>query len=55
MLDLGSATVFDAYLASKEFGEYRHVIGANMLIEMIKRSRENLMSYKNIELRFGEI
>lgn len=55
VLDLGSGPGFDAYLASKEVGPEGHVIGVDMLIEMIERSRENLKNYSNIEFRLGEI
>lgn len=55
VLDLGSGPGFDAYLAYKEVGDKGKVIGVDMLIEMVERSRKALSNYKSIDIRLGEI
>ncbi len=55
VLDLGSGAGFDCYLAMKEVGDSRKVIGVDMLVEMIEKARRDLKKYKNIEFRLGEI
>lgn len=57
VLDLGSGTGFDAFLASKAVGEKGRVIGIDMTEEMILKARENVKKggYKNVEFKLGEI
>jgi ubiquinone/menaquinone biosynthesis C-methylase UbiE len=57
VLDLGSGGGFDCFVARKLVGDKGFIIGVDMTPEMIKLSRENLITsgYKNIEFRLGEI
>ncbi|MFH1211264.1 MAG: arsenite methyltransferase [archaeon] len=57
VLDLGSGTGFDVFLAAKAVGENGKVIGIDMTPEMIKKAEENARkgNYKNVEFRLGEI
>ncbi len=57
VLDLGSGSGFDCFLASKKVGETGKVIGVDMTPEMIKRANviAEVENYKNIEFRLGEI
>ncbi|MFZ3077764.1 MAG: arsenite methyltransferase [Candidatus Aenigmatarchaeota archaeon] len=57
VLDLGSGTGFDCFLAARKVGKSGKVIGVDMTPEMIKRAKENAKkgNYKNVEFRLGEI
>ncbi len=57
VLDLGSGTGFDCFLAANQVGETGRVIGVDMTPEMIEKARENAEkgNYRNIEFRLGEI
>lgn len=57
VLDLGSGTGIDCFLAASRVGERGRVIGVDMTIEMIEKARGNAMkgNYKNVEFRLGEI
>lgn len=57
VLDLGSGTGFDCYLAAKKVGETGYVIGVDMTPEMVSRARENISKweFENVEFRLGEI
>lgn len=57
VLDLGSGTGFDAFLAVKKVGNSGKVIGIDFTEEMIKKSRElaKKYDYKNVEFKFGDI
>jgi ubiquinone/menaquinone biosynthesis C-methylase UbiE len=57
VLDLGSGSGLDCFLASKRVGDSGRVIGVDMTPEMIDAARENARkgNYKNVEFRLGEI
>lgn len=57
VLDLGSGSGFDCFLASKKVGEKGRVIGVDMTPEMIDRARKAARrgNYGNVEFRLGEI
>ena len=57
VLDLGSGTGFDCFLAAKQVGETGQVIGVDMTPEMLSKARENAAKggFGNVEFRLGEI
>ncbi|MDW8049012.1 MAG: arsenite methyltransferase, partial [Nitrososphaerota archaeon] len=57
VLDLGSGSGFDCFLAAKKVGEKGRVIGIDMTPEMIDRARKAARNgnYRNVEFRLGEI
>ena len=57
VLDLGSGTGFDCFLAANKVGADGKVIGVDMTPEMLEKARGNALkdNYKNIEFRLGEI
>jgi ArsR family transcriptional regulator len=57
VLDLGSGTGFDTFLAAQKVGENGKVIGVDMTPNMILKARENAEKYKinNVEFRLGDI
>jgi ubiquinone/menaquinone biosynthesis C-methylase UbiE len=57
VLDLGSGTGVDVFLAANKVGKTGHVIGVDMTQEMINKSKEiaRKSGYTNIEFRLGEI
>lgn len=57
VLDLGSGSGLDCFLASKRVGNGGRVIGVDMTPEMIDAARKNARkgNYRNVEFRLGEI
>jgi len=57
VLDLGSGTGFDVFLAAKKVGNKGKVIGVDFSEEMIKKARQNAekYGYKNVEFKYGDI
>jgi SAM-dependent methyltransferase len=57
VLDLGSGTGFDAFLAANSVGPAGQVIGVDMTPEMVVRAGKNAERYKtaNVEFKLGEI
>lgn len=57
VLDLGSGSGFDCFLAANAVGPAGHVIGVDMTEEMIATARHNARrgGYANVEFRLGEI
>lgn len=57
VLDLGSGTGFDCFLAARKVGKTGKVIGVDMTPEMIGKAKENARNGKfgNVEFRLGEI
>jgi SAM-dependent methyltransferase len=57
VLDLGSGTGFDCFLAAKQVGPTGRVIGVDMTPAMISKARANAekIDAKNVEFRLGEI
>lgn len=57
VLDLGSGTGLDCFLAAQKVGEKGRVIGVDMTPTMIDKARENARktNHKNVEFRLGEI
>ncbi|MBM4446178.1 MAG: arsenite methyltransferase [Chloroflexi bacterium] len=57
VLDLGSGTGFDCFLAANKVGKTGKVIGVDMTPEMVEKARENAQKggYGNVEFRLGEI
>jgi len=57
VLDLGSGTGLDCFLASSKVGEKGRVIGVDMTSEMVDRARSiaDKYGYRNVEFRLGEI
>jgi SAM-dependent methyltransferase len=57
VLDLGSGSGLDCFIASKRVGGSGRVIGVDMTPEMIDLARKNARkgNYKNVEFRLGEI
>ncbi|OGD83572.1 arsenite S-adenosylmethyltransferase [Candidatus Curtissbacteria bacterium RBG_13_40_7] len=57
VLDLGSGTGFDAFLASPKVGKTGKVIGVDMTDEMLEKARKNANkgNYANVEFRKGDI
>ncbi|MCX7765116.1 MAG: arsenite methyltransferase [Candidatus Sumerlaeia bacterium] len=57
VLDLGSGTGLDCFLAAKKTAPSGHVIGVEMTPEMIEKARENASrgNFLNVEFRLGEI
>jgi arsenite methyltransferase len=56
VLDLGSGTGFDCFLAANKVGGKGKVIGVDMTPEMIEKAKENARkgNYGNVEFRLGE-
>jgi SAM-dependent methyltransferase len=57
VLDLGSGSGIDAFLAAKRVGKTGYVIGIDMTEDMVKRAKEiaSHYGYQNVEFRIGEI
>jgi arsenite methyltransferase len=57
VLDLGSGTGFDAFLAADSVGPTGQVIGVDITPEMVVRAGKNAEKYNtpNVEFRLGEI
>jgi len=57
VLDLGSGTGFDCFLAAKKVGETGKVIGVDMTEEMVEKAKNNAekYGYKNVEFRLGDV
>lgn len=57
VLDLGSGTGLDCFLAAEKVGKTGKVIGVDMTEEMVKRARENAQKqgYSNVEFKIGDI
>lgn len=57
VLDLGSGSGFDCFLAAKKVGPKGRVIGVDMTAEMIEKARANAAQggYENVDFRLGEI
>lgn len=57
VLDLGSGSGFDCFLAAKKVGKIGKVIGVDMTPEMLDKARANAKKgkYTNVEFRLGEI
>ena len=57
VLDLGSGTGFDSFLAAAKVGKSGRVIGVDMTPEMIETARDNAAkgNYSNVEFRLGEL
>jgi len=57
VLDLGSGTGLDCFLAANKVGEKGRVIGVDMTSEMVDRARSiaDKYGYRNVEFRLGEI
>lgn len=57
VLDLGSGTGFDCFLAARKVGKTGKVIGVDMTPEMVGKAKENARkgNYRNVEFRLGEI
>ncbi len=57
VLDLGSGSGFDCFLAANKVGKNGKVIGVDMTPDMLDRARENAKkgNYTNVEFRLGEI
>jgi len=57
VLDLGSGSGFDAFLAAKKTGPSGRVIGVDMTEEMVERATKiaNKYKYTNVEFKLGDI
>ena len=55
VLDLGSGTGLDCFLAADRVGVKGHVIGVDMTAEMLMKARSAIGKRKNVEFRLGEI
>lgn len=57
VLDLGSGTGFDCFLASRQVGIEGKVIGVDMTPQMIEKANYNREkgNFSNVEFKFGEI
>jgi len=57
VIDLGSGSGIDCFLAAKKVGSTGHVIGVDMTPEMLSKARNDAIKYgyNNIEFRLGEI
>ncbi|MDX1411150.1 MAG: arsenite methyltransferase [Nitrospirales bacterium] len=57
VVDLGSGTGFDCFLAVQKVGSTGKVIGVDMTLEMVNRARRSAEEggYLNVEFRLGEI
>jgi len=57
VVDLGSGTGNDVFIARQLVGEAGHVIGIDMTSEMIKQAEKhnNKLGFKNVEFKLGEI
>lgn len=57
VLDLGSGTGFDCFLARKKVGSRGRVIGVDFSKEMIEKAEKNAQKYgyKNIDFKYGDI
>lgn len=57
VLDLGSGTGFDCFLAARKVGKTGKVIGVDMTPEMVGKAKENARkgNYRNVEFKLGEI
>jgi len=57
VLDLGSGSGIDCFLAAQKVGQEGRVIGVDMTPEMVARARliAQREGYKNVEFRLGEI
>ena len=57
VIDLGSGSGFDCFLAAGQVGPAGKVIGVDMTHEMLKKARENAakIGAQNVEFRLGEL
>lgn len=57
VLDLGSGTGFDCFLAAHRVGKSGKVIGVDMTQEMVQKAKENASkgNYENVDFKLGEI
>jgi SAM-dependent methyltransferase len=57
VLDLGSGAGFDVFLAAEQVGESGQVIGMDMTLEMVEKSRANAqkLNVHNVDFRLGKI
>jgi len=57
VLDLGSGTGLDCFLAARTTGESGNVIGVDMTPEMVEKAKNNALQLKiqNVEFRLGQI
>jgi len=57
VLDLGSGSGFDCFLAAKQVGNSGFVIGVDMTPEMVSKARHSaeISNYNNVDFRLGEI
>ncbi|MFA6250414.1 MAG: arsenite methyltransferase [Candidatus Shapirobacteria bacterium] len=57
VLDLGSGTGFDVFLAAKKVGKMGRAIGVDMTDEMLTKANENAKrgGYTNVEFKKGDI
>ena len=57
VLDLGSGGGFDCFLAARVVGEKGLVIGVDMTVEMVMKSRRNAeqVGFENVDFRLGEL
>lgn len=57
VLDLGSGTGLDCFIAANKVGKNGKVIGVDMTPEMIEKARKNARkgNYRNVEFRLAEI
>src|SRR5215831_15917900 len=57
VVDLGSGAGFDCFLAARQVGDAGHVIGVDMIHELLKKARDNaaFIGAGNVEFRLGEL
>lgn len=57
VVDLGCGKGMDVFIASKKVGDTGHVIGVDMLSDMIEKARiiSERRNFPNVEFRLGEI
>ena len=57
VVDLGSGSGFDCFLAARQVGAAGKVIGVDMTHEMLKKARDNAagVGARNVEFRLGEL
>ncbi len=57
VLDLGSGTGFDCFLAAERVGKKDKVIGVDMTPEMVEQAKEHARrgGFENVEFRLGDI
>jgi SAM-dependent methyltransferase len=57
VIDLGSGSGFDCFLAVRQVGDSGHVIGVDTTHEMLKKARDNAANIgtRNVEFRLGEL